>query len=67
MAITDEVKEQFINGMVLDMLKDIKDPSADVVESMKKHATGMYTRISALIKAASVLDQSGAQLPYTIG
>lgn len=67
MAITDEVKEQFINGMVLDMLKDIKDPSADVVESMKKHATGMYNRISTLVKAASVLDQNGAQLPYTIG
>jgi hypothetical protein len=67
MAITDEVKEQFINGMVLDMLKDIKDPSAEVVEGMKKYATGMYNRISTLVKAASVLDQSGAQLPYTIG
>lgn len=67
MAITDEVKQAFIDGMVLDMLKDIKDPSADVVESMKKHATGMYNRISTLIKAASVLDQNGAQLPYTIG
>jgi hypothetical protein len=67
MAITDEVKEQFINGMVLDMLKDIKDPSAEVVEGMKKYATGMYNRISTLVKAASVLDQNGAQLPYTIG
>jgi hypothetical protein len=66
MAITEEVKEQFINGMVLDMLKDIKDPSEDVVEGMKKYATGMYNRISTLIKSASLLDQAGQPLPYTV-
>ena len=67
MAITDEVKQAFIDGMVADMLADIKDPSEDVVASMKKHATSMYNRISTLIKAASVLGQNGIQLPYTIG
>ena len=66
MAITEKVKQEFINGMVLDMLKDIKDPSEDVVEGMKKYATGMYNRIETLIKSASLLDQAGQPLPYTV-
>ena len=66
MAMTERVKQEFIDGMVADMLRDIKDPSEDVVESMKKHATGMYNRIEALIKSVSVLDQAGQSLPYTV-
>lgn len=64
--ITEKMKQEFIEGIVQDMTKDLQNPSSEVKDGMKKYATDLCNRITTLIQSASVLDSAGADLSYSI-
>ncbi len=58
MPLTGIARNQFIEGLTSDLLKNVPDPSTEVRNGMREYATSLYERITALVKESTVFNAS---------